>query len=72
MKHLSGLFFVTFIADSRGRLSFYGITYGNEIMGEVAEMPPHFGIGVNLIFLGLILGLSRIVIIWLKNKNYHT
>jgi hypothetical protein len=69
MKHLSGLFFVTFIADSRGRLSFYGITYGNEIMGEVAEMPPHFGVGVNLVFLGLICGAIRALLTWLQKRK---
>ncbi|UCX04335.1 hypothetical protein [Shewanella glacialimarina] len=69
MKYLSGLFLSLSLLILGGGLSFYGITYGNEIMGEVAEMPPHFGVGVNLVFLGLICGAIRALLTWLQKRK---
>lgn len=69
MNYLSGLFLSLSLLILGGGLSFYGITYGNEIMGEVAEMPPHFGVGVNLVFLGLICGAIRALLTWLQKRK---
>jgi hypothetical protein len=69
MKYLSGLFLSLSLLILGGGLSFYGINYGNEIMGEVAEMPPHFGVGVNLVFLGLICGAIRALLTWLQKRK---
>lgn len=73
MKYLSGLFlFLSLLSLISGvGLSWYGIAYANEIMGEIAEMPPHFGVGVNLIFLGLICGMFQVLITWQQKRKHR-
>ncbi|WP_434926476.1 hypothetical protein [Shewanella sp. HL-SH2] len=71
MKYLSGLFlFLSLLSLILGvGLSWYGITHADEIMAEVAEMPAHFGAGVNLIFLGLICGAIRTLLTWQQMRK---
>lgn len=50
-------------------LAGYGIAYHDDIMGSVAEMPPHFALGVNLIFLGLFGAMTSGITIYLQKRK---
>lgn len=53
-------------------LACYGITYHDDIMGAVGEMPPHFSLGVNLIIVGIIGTISGGLMIKLAKRKQAT
>ena len=66
MTYLSrlSLYLSCFLLLSGVGLTWYGLTYHDDIMGAIGEMPPHFAVGISL----LIIGFIGIVSCWLMIK----